>query len=97
MNDSNMKGTGFLNAVTQASSNRETGKKTTRAAIGARAQTILDFLRQCTHYEADSSRVMVGHATGKGDTDTIEATDLLAVNRFLNHGLTKENARGNES
>lgn len=40
---------------------------------------------------------MVGHATGKGDTDTIEVTDLLAVNRFLNHGLTKENATGNET
>ena len=97
MNDSNMTGTGFPNAVPQASSNRETGKKTTRSAIGAKAQTILDFLRQCTPYEADSIRVMVGHATGKGDTDTIEATDLLAVNRFLNHGLTKENATGNEA
>ena len=97
MNDSNMTGTGLPNAVPQASSNRETGKKTTRSAIGAKAQTILDFLRQCTPYEADSIRVMVGHATGKGDTDTIEATDLLAVNRFLNHGLTKENATGNEA
>ena len=86
MNDSNMTGTGFPNAVPQASSNRETGKKTTRSAIGAKAQTILDFLRQCTPYEADSIRVMVGHATGKG-----------AVNRFLNHGLTKENATGNEA
>ena len=92
-----MTGTGFPNAVPQDSSNRETGKKTTRSAIGAKAQTILDFLRQCTPYEADSIRVMVGHATGKGDTDTIEATDLLAVNRFLNHGLTKENATGNEA
>ena len=97
MNDANITGTGFPNAVPQASSNRETGKKTTRSAIGAKAQTILDFLRQCTPYEADSIRVMVGHATGKGDTDTIEATDLLAVNRFLNHGLTKENATGNEA
>ena len=97
MNDSNMTGTGFPNAVPQDSSNRETGKKTTRSAIGAKAQTILDFLRRCTPYEADSIRVMVGHATGKGDTDTIEATDLLAVNRFLNHGLTKENATGNEA
>lgn len=40
---------------------------------------------------------MVGHATRKGDTDTIEATDLLAVNRFLNHGLTKENGTSNEA
>ena len=92
-----MTGTGFPNAVPQDSSNRETGKKTTRSAIGAKAHTILDFLRRCTPYEADSIRVMVGHATGKGDTDTIEATDLLAVNRFLNHGLTKENATGNEA
>lgn len=97
MNDSNMTGTGFPNAVPQDSSNRETGKKTTRSTIGAKAQTILDFLRQCTPYEADSIRVMVGHATGKGDTDTIEVTDLLAVNRFLNHGLTKENATDNET
>lgn len=43
MNDSNMTGTGFPNAVPQASSNRETGKKATRSAIGAKAQTILDF------------------------------------------------------
>lgn len=97
MNDSNMTGTGFPNAVPQDSSNKGTGKKTTRSAIGAKAQTILDFLRRCTPYEADSIRVMVGHATGKGDTDTIEATDLLAVNRFLNHGLTKENGTSNEA
>lgn len=43
MNDSNMTGTGFPNAVPQDSSNRETGKKTTRSTIGAKAQTILDF------------------------------------------------------
>lgn len=40
---------------------------------------------------------MVGYATGKGKTDTIETTDLLAVNRFLNHGLTKENGTGSEA
>ena len=38
MNDSNMTGTGFPNAVPQDSSNRETGKKTTRSAIGAKAR-----------------------------------------------------------
>ena len=79
------------------STNKESKKKESRPVISAKAQTILEFLRNCTPYEADSIRVMVGHATGKGDTDTIEATDLLAVNRFLNHGLTKENATGNEA
>ena len=28
---------------------------------------------------------------------TIEATDMLAVNRFLNHGLTKENGTSGEA
>ena len=28
---------------------------------------------------------------------TIEATDMLAVNRFLNHGLAKENGTSNEA
>ena len=97
MNDSNMTGTGIRNTVPQDSTNKETKTKTTRSAIGAKAQTILDFLRRCTPYEADSIRVMVGYATGKGDTETIEATDQLAVNRFLNHGLIKENGTSNET
>lgn len=97
MNDSNMIGTGINNAVPQDSTNKGTKTRTTRSAIGAKAQTILDFLRRCTPYEADSIRVMVGYATGKGETDTIETTDLLAVNRFLNHGLTKENGTGSEA
>lgn len=97
MNDSNMTGTGIRNAAPQDSTSKETKAKTTRSAIGAKAQTILDFLRRCTPYEADSIRVMVGYATGKGDTETIEATDILAINRFLNHGLTKEIGTNNET
>lgn len=97
MNDSNVTGAGLKNATPQDSTNKEAKTKTTRSAIGAKAQTILDFLRRCTPYEADSIRVMVGYATGKGETETIEATDLLAVNRFLNHGLTKENGTSSET
>lgn len=97
MNDSNMTGTGMGNAVPQDSANKENKTRTTRSAIGAKAQTILDFLKRCTPYEADSIRVMVGYATGKGEVETIKATDMLAVNRFLNHGLTKDNAIGNET
>ena len=97
MNDSNMTGTGIRNAAPQDSANKETKTKTARSAIGAKAQTVLDFLRRCTPYEADSIRVMVGYATGKVNTETIEATGLLAINRFLNHGLTKENGTSNEA
>ena len=97
MNDSNMTGAGLKNAALQDSTNKETKIKSTRSAIGAKAQTILDFLRRCTPYEADSIRAMVGYATGKGETGMIEPTDLLAVNRFLNHGLTKESGTSSET
>lgn len=84
-------------ATVQDPTNKEPRKKECRSAIGAKAQTILEFLRACSPYEADSIRVMVGHGTGDGDTDTIGAADMLAVNRFLNHGLTRENGAGNEA
>lgn len=81
---------GIEDSTVQDSANKEQKKKESRPVIGAKAQTILEFLRACSPYEADSIRVMVGYGTGQGDIDTIEATDMLAVNRFLNHGLTRE-------
>ena len=88
---------GIRNTAVQDSPNKEQKKKESRPAISAKAQTILDFLRGCTPYEADSIRVMVGYGTGNGDTATIEATDMLAVNRFLNHGLTRESGTSSEA
>ena len=88
---------GIEDSTVQDSANKEQKKKESRPVIGAKAQTILEFLRACSPYEADSIRVMVGYGTGQGDIDTIEATDMLAVNRFLNHGLTRENGAGNEA
>lgn len=85
------------NSVPQDSTNKETKTKTTRSAIGAKAQTILDFLRRYTPYEAGSIRVMVDYATGKGETETIEATDFACENRFLNHGLSKESGISSET
>ena len=69
---------------------KENKRRESRAVISAKAQTILDFLRNCKPYEADSIRVMVGYAVGTGDVESINETDMLSVNRFLNNGLTKE-------
>ncbi len=71
---------------------KESKRRESRAVISAKAQTILDFLRDCKPYEADSIRVMVGYALGTGDVESIDATDMLSVNWFLNNGLTKEDA-----
>ena len=54
------------------STNKESKKKESRPVISAKAQTILEFLRNCTPYEADSIRVMVGYGMGKGDIGTIK-------------------------
>jgi hypothetical protein len=88
---------GIRNTTVQDSPNKEPRKKESRPVISAKAQTILEFLRACSPYEADSIRVMVSYATGKGDIETIEATDMLAINRFLNHGLGKENEANSEA
>ena len=66
---------GIEDSTVQDSANKEQKKKESRPVIGAKAQTILEFLRACSPYEADSIRVMVGYGTGQGDIDTIEATD----------------------
>ena len=71
---------------------KENKRKESRAVISAKAQTILDFLCNCKPYEADSIRVMVGYAVGTGDVESLNETDMLSVNRFLNNGLTKEDA-----
>ena len=88
---------GIKDAAAFDSTNKESKKKESRPVISAKAQTILEFLRNCTPYEADSIRVMVGYGMGKGDIGTIETTDMLAVNRFLNHGLTKEHGTCGEA
>lgn len=87
---------GIKDTAVQDSANREQKKREGRSVIGAKAQTILDFLRGCSPTRPIPSG-KVGHGTGDGDTDTIGAADMLAVNRFLNHGLTRENGAGNEA
>ena len=74
---------GIKDTAVQDSANREQKKREGRSVIGAKAQTILDFLRGCSPYEADSIRVMVGHGTGDGDTDTIGAADNGAGNEAV--------------
>lgn len=97
MNDIVNNGQGIRDAATHDSGSMEQKNAGKRPAISAKAQTILSFLRSCTPYEADSIRVMVNYATGEGGTDIIEATDMLAVNRFLNHGLNRENGVSGEA
>lgn len=71
----------------QDSTDKKPGIGTTRSVSVRGVRTIPNFLRRSTPYEADSIRVTVGHAVGKGDEEMIETENLLAVNRFLNTNL----------
>ena len=54
-------------------------------------QIIFKFLLDCTQYEADALRVMV-QLSRKGEPQiNLSKDDTLAVNRFLNFGLSKNN------
>lgn len=81
--------------VTDTAVNEKTGntggRNRRRSAISAEATHILRFLCKCAPYEADAVRVMASHATGSGKVEDIPATDILAVNRFLNFGMNKSN------
>ena len=56
------------------------------------AKIILEFLQSCTPYEGDAIRVMVSATKEETSMDTMKKEDILAVNRFLNYGLVKEDA-----
>lgn len=65
MDDLTNKEPGIKDTTVQDSTNKESKRKDSRPVISAKAQTILDFLRGCSPYEADSIRVMVGYGMGE--------------------------------
>ncbi len=54
------------------------------------AKIILEFLQNCTPYEGDAIRVMVNATKEETSMESMKKEDMLAVNRYLNYGLVKE-------
>ena len=50
----------------------------------------MEFLQECTPYEADALRVTLGIAAGKMTMETMPQYDRTNVNRYLNFGCDKE-------
>lgn len=61
-----------------------------RNGIHAAERNVLDFLRKCKAYEADSVRVIVGIVESGTDLKSANETDLKTVNKFLSDGYYKE-------
>lgn len=83
------------NVPAQKDNSGKSGSRQPRARRDIKAEFahVLAFLNSCTLYQADAVRVMVSHATGNGKYEEIDPADRLAVNRFLNHGMSKANTQ----
>lgn len=55
-----------------------------------RTQIIMEFLGECTPYEADALRSMLSIAAGKSTLETMPQYDRSALNRYLNFGCDKK-------
>lgn len=68
----------------------ETRSKDSKSGNQKKTQIIMEFLHECTPYEADALRAMLGIAFGKMTIETMPQYDRSAVNRYLNFGCDKE-------
>ena len=71
----------------------ETKSKDSKSGNQKKTQIIMEFLQECTPYEADALRAMLGIAAGKMTMETMPQYDRSAVNRYLNFGCDKECTR----
>ena len=69
---------------------RETQTGSGRSGIHAAERNVLDFLRKCKAYEADSVRVIVGIVESGADLKSADEADLKTVNKYLSDGYYKE-------
>ena len=74
----------------------EARSKDSKSGNQKKTQIIMEFLHECTPYEADALRAMLGIASGKMTVETMPQYDRSAVNRYLNFGCDKE-ATGTDS
>jgi hypothetical protein len=72
------------------SSKKESTNKESKALSEKDAKVIRQFLASVGPYEADALRIAISLADGKATVATLSSDDQLALNRFLNSGLNKE-------
>lgn len=68
----------------------DTKSKESKSGNQKKAQIIMEFLGECTPYEADALRAMLSIAAGKSTLETMPLYDRSALNRYLNFGCDKE-------
>lgn len=75
--------------MSETTKKKQTGA-TNAAQVGKTNQAIIDFIRNCSPFEADAFRIMVGVADGKAKIESLEASEADILNSYLNHGCFKD-------
>lgn len=78
------------------SASAESKSKDSKTASQKKTQIIMDFLRECSPYESDALRAIIGIASGKTTVENMPQYDRTAINRYLNFGWDKETGNADE-
>ena len=76
-------------AVADSSKKESTGKEST-TLNEKEAKIIRKFLQELKPYEADALRIAIALADGKMEVKTLPSDEHLALNRYMNNGMAKE-------
>ncbi len=78
------------------SASAESKSKESKTASQKKTQIIMDFLRECSPYESDALRAIIGIASGKTTVETMPQYDRAAINRYINFSWDKETGNTDE-
>ena len=77
-------------AAVADSSKKESSGKESKTLGEKDAKVIRKFLQEVGSYEADALRIAIALADGKVTMTTLPGDEQLALNRFLNNGMSRQ-------
>ena len=72
------------------STKKESAGKESTTLSEKDAKTIRKFLQELKPYEADALRIAIALADGKVDTKLLPSDEQMALNRYMNNGMAKD-------
>ena len=77
-------------AAVADSSKKESSSKESKTLSDKDAKVIRKFLQEIGPYEADALRIAIALADGKVDVKLLPSEEQMALNRYMNNGMAKD-------
>lgn len=77
-------------AAVADSTKKESAGKESKTLNQKDAKVIRNFLQELKPYEADALRIAIAVADGKADVKLLPSDEQMALNRYLNNGMVKD-------